>query len=234
MIFSYSRLHLFKKCPFRFFKKYVEGYEEPITESLALGKAVHKTIEDKINGIEHAEAVLNGYIECDFHPEVKIETISYLASNANVNPKMGETEVYFELTLDENNEGTKIRGYVDLVEDGGKHITDWKTNHVLYSVRDTFQLGIYAWAVHKMFRVKEVVGTVYFLRHKKASSYIFDMNDMENARQWALGLANAIHSKLKMYSMFPESKDDIFPACPSSNCRHCPFALECFQTFKVC
>jgi len=85
-----------------------------------------------------------------------------------------------------------------------------------------------------MFHAKEVVGTVYFLRHKKASSYTFDMNDMENARQWALGLANAIHSKLEMYSMVPDSIDEIFPACPSSNCRHCPFALECFHTFKVC
>ena len=45
MIFSFSRLNLYKTCPYRFFKKYIEGYEEPITYPLALGKGVHKAIE---------------------------------------------------------------------------------------------------------------------------------------------------------------------------------------------
>ena len=35
---------------------------------LALGKGVHKAIEDKIKGFSHTEAVLNGMIEADFQP----------------------------------------------------------------------------------------------------------------------------------------------------------------------
>ncbi len=231
MIFSYSRLNMYDECPFRFFKKYVEGYEEPTTLPLALGKAVHKTVEDKINGVGHSEAVLNGYAESEFHPEVTYKEISELASRAKIYPNMGMTEVYFELPLDDCENAPKIRGYIDVLGYDGKFITDWKTNRVMYDVLDTFQIGLYAWATHKIYQVSKVVGTLFFLRFRKASTHVFDLMDMEKARIWALGLATSIDSKLDLYAMVPEHVEKIFPARPSSNCRHCPFALECYQRF---
>ena len=71
MIFSFSRLSLYETCPYRFYKKYIQGYKEPSSYPLALGKGVHKAIEDKIKGFSHSEAVLNGMIEADFQPEVR-------------------------------------------------------------------------------------------------------------------------------------------------------------------
>ena len=99
MIFSFSRLSLYETCPYRFYKKYIQGYEEPTTYPLALGKGVHKAIEDKIKGVSHSEAVLNGMIEADFHPEVTMEELSDLVSHAPIQENMGETEIHFQLPL---------------------------------------------------------------------------------------------------------------------------------------
>ena len=89
MIFSFSRLSLYETCPYRFYKKYIQGYEEPTTYPLALGKGVHKAIEDKIKGVSHSEAVLNGMIEADFHPEVTMEELSDLVSHAPITREHG-------------------------------------------------------------------------------------------------------------------------------------------------
>ena len=98
MIYSFSRLNLYTACPYRFFKKYIEGYEEPTTYPLALGKGVHKAVEDKINGVSHSEAVLNGMIEAEFHPEVTMDEMSKLVSHAPIQENMGETGDSFSTT----------------------------------------------------------------------------------------------------------------------------------------
>ncbi|MEB6549763.1 PD-(D/E)XK nuclease family protein [Heyndrickxia sporothermodurans] len=233
MIFSFSRLNLYESCPYRFFKKYVLGNEEPITLPLALGKAVHKAIEDTINGVQHREAILNGLIEAEFHPEVTAEDVSFLASRSNAKPGMGKTEIHFILPLDDTEDAPMLQGYIDLVFNKGMAITDWKTNRVPYHVLDNHQVGLYAWAMNKLYLVPYVVGTLYFLRFKKKSSHCFMPADMEKARLWALGLANEINAKLELYGMLPEEFKRIFPAIPSSNCRHCPFAKECLRTFSA-
>src|SRR5690625_5785497 len=90
MIFSFSRLNLYEQCPYRFFNKYILKKDEPITQPLALGKAVHKAIEDKIKGIDHEQAVLNGYMEAEFHKELSYDDISKLTAKAPVQRGMGD------------------------------------------------------------------------------------------------------------------------------------------------
>ena len=97
MIFSFSRLSLYEICPYRFYKKYIQGYEESTTYPWAVGKGVYKAIEDKANGVGHTEAVLNGMIEADFHPEVTMEELSVIVSHAPIQENMGKTEIYFQL-----------------------------------------------------------------------------------------------------------------------------------------
>ena len=122
MIFSFSRLSLHESCPYRFYKKYILGYDEPTTYPLALGKGVHKAIEDKIKGISHSEAVLNGMIEADFHPEVKLEELSELVSHAPIQVNMGETEIHFQLPLSDETSAPMIQGYIDLVSPDASRI----------------------------------------------------------------------------------------------------------------
>ncbi|MCM3711050.1 PD-(D/E)XK nuclease family protein [Sporosarcina luteola] len=232
MIFSFSRLSLYESCPYRFYKKYIQGYEEPITYPLALGKGVHKAIEDKINGVSHSEAVLNGIIEADFHPEITLEEMSDLVSHAPIKKNIGATEVHFKLPLSEEESAPMIQGYIDVVTADGSKIVDWKTNRRRYDILDNNQIGLYAWAIGQMKNRSTVEGNLYFLRFRKESKHVFKQADMEKSRQWALGVANAITSKCEILDLIPEEAGNLFLATPSSNCRHCPFAIECFRKFR--
>lgn len=232
MIYSYSRLSLFQQCPFRFYLKYIEGREEPVTKPLALGKAVHKAIERLIEGARFKEAVLDGWAESDFHPEVGREELEGLVRSAPVSPGMGEAEVHFCLPLDENDPfSPQVQGYIDLVQDG--LFVDWKTNWRTYHVLDNMQLSLYAWALMKMQGIRYIEGKLYFLRFGQESGHVFDEADAERARQWAWGLAREIEDRRLTLAMEPDSVARLFPPRPSSLCSHCPFVLECYQSFGI-
>jgi hypothetical protein len=227
MIFSYSRLSLYETCPKRFYYKYILKLEESkITKPLALGKAVHKSIEAFINGMPLKEAIFEGYSECDFHPAVSISEIAELVKRAPVTKNMGETEVYFRLPLFNSPNAPKFQGYIDLVQ--GNRLKDWKTNWKSYAVNDNHQVGLYAWAISKLKKYEFVEGSLYFLRFKQESKYFFNKNDMDRSRKWALELANEINFKREMLDLLPEQANDLFPIKPSSACSHCPFAFECY------
>ena len=232
MIFSFSRLSLYETCPYRFYKKYIQGYEEPTTYPLALGKGVHKAIEDKIKGVSHSEAVLNGMIEADFHPEVTMEELSDLVSRAPIQENMGETEIHFQLPLSDEKSSPIIQGYIDFVSPDGSNIVDWKTNRVRYDVRDNHQVGLYAWAVGQLKSRSTVEGNLFFLRFKRESKHVFNQVDMERSRQWALGVANEINSKREILDMLPEEAERLFSSTSSGHCRHCPFVIECYRKFS--
>lgn len=230
MIFSFSRLSLYAECPYRFFLKYVEGNKEPATEPMLLGKGVHKAIEEAIKGMSFQEACLAGYVESDF--VANYHEITDLVSRAPVQKGMGDTEVYFRLPLSHEENAPEIQGYIDLVQDGGFKIWDWKTNRRSYGVHDTYQVSLYAWAMMKIKSVSFVEGSLYFLRYKKKDSAIFTEQDAEKARMWAYNLAKEIEEKLFLLEIGAGSANELFPYKASSYCSHCPFAMTCFYNFK--
>lgn len=229
-VFSFSRLTLYEKCPERFYKKYVEGYEEPTTYPLALGKGVHRAVQDKLEGLDHDIAIQNGMKEAEYHPEVTIKELSWLTNNAPINQIYGDVEYYFKIPLSNEPNSPMIQGYIDVV--GDNYIVDWKTNRVMYDVRDNHQIGLYSWAISKLKGWSEVHGSLYFLRFKRQSSFKFSLQEMEQARMWAYNLAKEIQGKLVVARAFPELKNELFPAIPTSYCSHCPFAIECFRKFS--
>jgi hypothetical protein len=227
MIYSYSRLSLYQKCPKQFYYKYVLQLEDQkITKPLALGKAVHKGIESVIEGLSLDEAVLKGYTECDFHQGVSIIDITELVKRAPVTKNMGETEFYFRLPLSNSPDSPKIQGYIDLVQ--GNKLKDWKTNWRRYAVNDNHQIALYAWALSKLKGYDLIEGSLYFLRFKKEYKYFFSHMEMERSRQWALNLANEINLKIEMLDILPEKVNALFPVNPSRACLYCPFAIECY------
>ncbi|WP_245001163.1 RecB family exonuclease [Caldalkalibacillus thermarum] len=233
LIFSFSRLSLYEQCPYRFYLKYIEEREEPVTKPLALGKAVHKAIEKIIAGDSFEEAVTAGIIEVDFHPEVEREEIEKLVQKAPVQPDMGKTEVHFELPLAPFPSAPRIQGYIDLIVDGENEtaFVDWKTNWKTYDVFATMQMPLYAWAISEMRGLEEVEGNLYFLRFGQKCGHTFTIEEMENARQWALEQAREIEDHLFLLELESEKVDRIFPAKPSSACQHCPFVMECYSRF---
>ena len=231
MLVSYSRLQLYETCPLRFYYRYILGLPERVTKPLALGKAVHQSIESLIKGSDYKNAILDGYAACDFHPEVSFKEISNLVENAPVVKNMGETEVYFRFPLSDSPNSPQLQGYIDLVQDG--KLVDWKTNWRRYDVLDNHQVGLYAWALSKIQKKEWMEGSIYFLRYKQERKYFFSPLEMEQAKTWALRLAEEINFKLELLDIMPEKANGIFPYKPSSACGHCPFVLPCYQETKT-
>lgn len=222
MLYSFSRLSLYETCPYRFYNKYILDKPEPVTKPLALGKAVHKAIELKINGESEEEAVTAGIIEADFHPEVTGEEINTLLSRAPI--EYGETEVHFQLTL---GSGISLQGYVDWIKED--RFKDWKSNWRPYGANDTWQLMLYAWALMKIRGLKQIEGTLYFLRFRRQEAFLYSLLEAEKARDWALRLAEEIEMKVSCLNSFSDMETFLFSATPGSHCKHCPFAAECFR-----
>lgn len=230
MIYSFSRLNFYATCPMRFRFKYLDGLKEEISKPLALGKAVHKAIESKINGDTFSEAVLNGFIEADFHRDVSFLEIAHLVRRAPVKKGIGQTEVYFKLPLSSSPSAPYVQGYIDWVK--GNRMMDWKTHWKPYSVMANHQMGLYAWALKQLKGYPIVEASVYFLRFNKESKRFFRLTDIEKAHQWAETMANEIEGKLSISKIVPEERDRLFPATPSSACRHCFFVVHCYQKTK--
>lgn len=230
MLFSYSRLQLYETCPLRFYYRYILGLPESLTAPLALGKAVHRSIESLIKGSDYKNAIMEGYAACDFHSEVSFKEISNLVENAPVAKNMGETEVYFRFPLSDSSKAPQLQGYIDLVQAG--KVLDWKTNWRRYDVLDNHQIGLYAWALSKIQKKELIEGSIYFLRYKQESKYFFSPLEMEQSKMWALRLAEEINFKLYLLDIMPEKVNEIFQYGPSSACGHCPFVLRCYRENK--
>ncbi|NHN35512.1 PD-(D/E)XK nuclease family protein [Paenibacillus agricola] len=237
MIFSFSRLSLFEKCPFRFHCKYVLKMEEGTTKPLALGKAVHKAIESMISGSDLEEAILDGWIEAEMHSGVTHDEISQLVKKAPIYAGIGEVETHFTLPLSGDPDAPLIQGYIDLIQ--GNNIIDWKTNWKPYAIEATKQLALYAWAFMKLKGGSSVHGNLYYLRfpyitERRMYNRVINQIEADQARQWALKLAIEVEERIALSEAFPEERLSFFPSIPSTECKHCPFAVECYkQTRRV-
>lgn len=230
--FSFSRLSLYETCNFRFYYKYVLGIDEPDTKPLALGKAVHKALESIVNrGTDINEAIQEGFIECNFHEEVTYDEIRKLVENAPLKNLKGETEVYFRIPLFDCDDSPILQGYIDILD--GNKIGDYKTNRKAHKITDNYQIGLYAWAIHKIKGYSFVEGTLYFLRQKKESRFIFTKKEMEEAADWARKLVKEIRFKLEVLDIYPDKLNELFPYNPSHYCYNCPIAMECYKKNKI-
>jgi len=95
------------------------------------------------------------------------------------------------------------------------------------------QLSLYAWALMQMKGINQIEGKLYFLRYRQESGHVFNEEDAERARQWAWRLAREIEDRRLTLAMEPDSVARLFPPRPSSLCSHCPFVLECYQSFGI-
>lgn len=120
-----------------------------------------------------------------------------------------------------------FHGVIDLITTDGE-IVDWKTNRKMYDVYDTKQLALYAWAVNEYYAFEKVRVTLLFLRFNEERKTIFTDSDLQAARMWAIGLASEINWALEQLKKQPNLEQVLFQARPSSRCKTCPFAIECY------
>lgn len=241
LAFSATRLMTYEDCPFMFYKKEIEKADTEQTLPLALGSATHLALELILKGVLRNEAILKGFTEYQIDG-LSIIDISNFVDNAPYQQFMGAAitvENQFRLPLDDAGE-YEITGVIDVADNKGHFLADWKTNRKVYTPTDTKQLALYAWALHKLKGQTQVLATLYFLRFYKQQkqSHLFQMWEMENARLWALKLTREINQKNNLVNMFTGvHKDNAvkiqFSAKPSNRCTHCSFAVECHRKFSA-
>ena len=238
--FSFSRLSLIEQCLYAYFLKYVEQVKVDEDKSyLMLGKAVHKAIEEKIKGLDDKQALLAGWKEVDFYP-LNLEEYERLFRQAKVSrgealSEFAKTELHFKIPLSDKADTPYLQGFIDYLREvfGSYDFTDWKTNRSMYETTETYQLALYAAALHYMYGVQYVTGTLYFLRYFKNNrkSKSFTLNDMNAALKWALDIAEDTLQRLSDLNEGLKNIEEAFPPSLNDKCSFCPFAHICVNQY---
>ncbi|PTQ50757.1 MAG: hypothetical protein HSCHL_0209 [Hydrogenibacillus schlegelii] len=216
-IVSFSRLQLFRQCPYRYYLRYVKKLPEPPSEPLELGKAVHTAIELTYHGTPRGEAVDRAVRNAAL--PVSAAEVAALVRNADIVPGVGEVEAEFMLRLDQ---GMWLYGLVDWIvmkDDGTAVVTDWKTNRVEEDVLVTHQLDLYAAAAFRVFGARRVVTRYVFVRTGNVHEKTYDAPP-EEALDWAKETAAEIIER--------GEAEEHFRPNHGLWCRYCPFAMQCY------
>lgn len=226
--FSFSKLDRYSTCPRCFYLRYVAQVPEKITESLALGKAVHAVIEI----MSKTRNTSKGYIEIiadaigaayDVNAAEEIVKLAYQPVVLNEVQKGGTVEQHFELPITPD---VTLQGFIDLwrQEDGRVVLIDWKTNYKSYYPLDTHQLPLYACYLQQLTGLP-VTGRLVFLREGKVYEEEISQARIEESLEWARQTSQEIQEKIKALNEVPN--DILFPASPSHLCEYCGYAELC-------
>lgn len=238
--FSFSRLSLIEDCLFAYFLKYVEQVVvDDEKDYLMLGKAVHKAIEEKLNGLDDKQALLAGWKEVDYYP-LNLEEFEWLFRQSKVIrgealSEFAKTEIHFKIPLSDQPNTPYLQGFIDYLRIvyGTYDFSDWKTNRMMYEPTETHQLALYATALNIMFGVTSVRGTLHFLRFYKSSrkTKTFTEDDMFDAKKWALDLAEDTLQRLSDLKDGLKTVEEAFPPTLNAKCTFCPFAHICVSKY---
>jgi len=241
LIYSYSRLKKYDECPAQFYCRYILELPETPSEAAVLGKAVHKAIELRLKGYTLDESVNMALSEAEL-PVNRAEVIA-LTTHPEVENmcknNLWQVEYHFELPLQKDSPASPIiQGYIDLWWEDFLEVNllDWKTNRIKHPPQANRQLGLYAWALNQLTGQNHINASLVFLRCGATNCYEtkdYGSNDIEEARNWALNLANNIETALKkihyekyISDLYPIINNN-FPATPGGHCKHCSYAVQC-------
>lgn len=148
IVLSSSAVLTFLNNQIQFKKRYIaKVYDEPMSPTAVVGKAVHKLLECHFDGKSFEEALQEGLTAINNTSDYEIEygktgsrekMLKEYESLAQTIMKeipqienVLETEARIEATVSLLNKKIPIKGFIDLVEDNGDDITlwDWKTVH---------------------------------------------------------------------------------------------------------
>lgn len=239
MIYSYSRLKRYADCPASFQYKYLYEMPESSTEPLVLGKTVHAAIQKYLSGTDMQTAIDSAMIQ-EAELSIDRDEVIKLAQHSMVTGiSGGQVEERLAITLDD--EGLiNFQGYIDWwreLPDGSVQLIDWKTNRVKYKPKENHQLGLYAWYLSQVTGANEINAELVFLRYLYAESrevHKYTVCEMEEARKWALVLAEEIEDKVAEVNMLGGIDDDrLFPATPGKHCQYCSHASLCIKSVNL-
>lgn len=185
--YSYSRVMLFKQCPYKYFVRYILKIKEEenfeATNALWLGTALHLGIDE---GVKEAEKnyFSNYYVIDDNHVNEAIKLSAII-------PKCQELlaldkEHIFELKVE--HEG--FLGFIDLLiknDDGTYDMYDFKYSNNHQNYLNSYQLHVYKYFLEKATNMK--VKNMYFLFAPK--TFIRQKRD-ETLQQFRIRLADEL------------------------------------------
>ncbi|MGB9867941.1 MAG: RecB family exonuclease [Bacillota bacterium] len=223
--FSYTKLSLFETCPYRYYLRYVCGIEEPPTEALQVGKAVHGAISRLVGGERDIDYVVQEEIQkqplltFEKHFSEICEMVVNFASVFSTPPG---SQLYSELYLERPIGEHKLVGYADLVQElpGEVVITDFKTGWKQYAAADTQQLGLYAWMARDRFPGKPVRVRLWWLRYRSGPQFEMEA-DADGAAAWAKRVIAEIEQVSRWRAELGYSRKE------GSACAWCGVAASC-------
>ncbi len=185
--FSVSRVKLFEKCRAAYKFKYIDKFQESVSEPLIFGKLVHRVLElifewairEEFYGmISDQVELVNQFYDQAFSESVcgyglYQEGLSLVRNYFKCNPRIDslkiiDTEKKFDLEIG----GHRFIGYIDRIDkigDDSIEVVDYKTNRVLFSeeeMENDIQVGVYIIAIRKLFPwIQNVSFSFSMLRH---------------------------------------------------------------------
>ncbi|MBC2196288.1 AAA family ATPase [Listeria booriae] len=212
MQFSYSRVSLFKDCPYHFKLRYIDKLTEiPNLEAanpLIIGNAMHKGIEtDKQTMLDEYFASFPVITDAQINESIKLEILldkvnEYLNDDEDV-------EYIHEYTIDVPD----LKGFVDLIvrhPDGRCYVIDFKYSNHIKNYVDSGQLHIYQHFLEKA--GFNVVGLGY-LFIPKTGIYQKKTEDLHQFRQRLIKTVNELELTFLQIPFDQDKVNDFFEDC---------------------
>ena len=123
----------------------------------------------------------------------------------------------------------------------GMLITGWgaKPSHYQGYLNEpkNMAIGLYAWYLSQITGATEINAELVFLRYPytdACQAHTYTTKEMEEARIWALTLAEEIDDKVAELNLLDGADgDSLFPATPGKACQYCSHASLCIKSINV-
>jgi CRISPR/Cas system-associated exonuclease Cas4 (RecB family) len=194
---SWSRYNCYNECNAKYKFKYIEGYKEETTTPLALGKAIHDTLEAvvKYKTTDDMEAI--GFYLMSIE---KFKQDIVLSTNEIEEGKEQVINVLSKMDKLTSGELQKVKGvetgfkyvisrgiflgYIDLIildkDENGPFINviDYKTGKHKYKTKTHDQMKLYTLAVKEMYPGFRVKASLYWTRFGDIDTYEFSDDEL--------------------------------------------------------
>jgi len=228
---SYTSFSTYRKCPFKYKLRYVDGVPEGPRHYYSFGSTLHRSVEffykhfeapelDELLGYYDKHWVSAGYGSKEQEMEYKALGTHILTLFHELNSDNYLIPLALERSFKMEVEGIPVRGIIDRVDRVGSklRIIDYKSAKRMPSSRDVSenqQLTMYQLAVERDFGHEvEKVG-IYHLRRLKTI--------------WSP--ARTLEEKNQFIGQLMEVAEGIeschFPAVKGYYCQHCDYQLRC-------
>ncbi len=230
---SYSKLDVFKRCPFSYKKIYVEKIPQRSRDFFSVGTTIHSVMEeveqlesqptkDEIHELYFKHWQSKGFIDETDEAKQKDDAWVWFKKYLEemvLNPfkKALYTELYFQFSIEQK---VMFNGFIDRIdrlEDGTYEIIDYKTEDSLRSqdeVDNDMQLSAYFWAAKKLgMNVSKL--SLHFVRFQKIVSTTRTMEDI-----------NKFENTVSHWTDKILSEEDYLPK-ENKYCNHCDFRDIC-------